>query len=321
MVTTETSRPDRPGNTGDRGSALSRASAGLMNAVLRRVGIRKVSIGELDARTLGVDEIEVGSASVERMRLADMRTQVQTGQAFLNNVRTIVNLDIHVNWQVNLLFTSPSDSFRLGSIPIPFDVGDVLIPELDNLDIQVPSAQVEGSTLSVQPIRNLTFNGGTVADVSVSDIRTPVAGFALDGLSFDSISLSHIGVPDASIGSVDIGSLQAEGLLTIPRVETDSIGVSEVQVPRISSNQPISIQNADAQDREITLVNIGLLRVSITIKPSLDMNIGSLTLDDMEASSTIRSVELDNTRFSLAVNGISMSDVGARGLRAEQFSL
>jgi hypothetical protein len=302
-------------------SALRRAGGNLINAVLRRADIKTINIDSLDANSLTVDELSVGNATVENIALSNVQTRVDTGRAFLNNVRTIVNLDISVEWQVNLLFTSPSDSFRLGSFPIPFTVGDIEISDLDNIDVSVPTAEVNETVVSIPPVSNLSFNGGVISDISVSDVQMPVDGYGLSGLAFDTFSLSHIGVPDAGIASVSIGSIEPNGNITLPGFATDVISIADVQVPSVQSNSPISVNNAIADDREITLINIGLLRVSIVIKPSIDMNIESLTMEEIEATSTIDSVSLQNIQFPFKATGVQMTGVGANQLRAEEVSL
>ncbi|MBX2886081.1 MAG: hypothetical protein KTR32_39360 [Granulosicoccus sp.] len=302
-------------------SALSRLGTGLFNAMLRRAEVQSLNIDSMEADSFSIDEIQIGNSTVESVQITNIQTQVNTGRAFLRNVRTITTLRVDVGWEIDLWFWGRSGTIPVRTIPIPFPLGDVEIPELDNLDISVPSAEVNESVIAIQPIDNLVFNGGTVSDISVSQVQAPVDGYGIAGLSFDNASLSHIGIPDAAVASVSIGSVEPNSNVTLPSIETGAISVADVQVPTVQSNRPISINNAGAQGDPINLINLGFLKVSITLRPSMDMNIESLVLDDMEATSTIEAVQMQNVQFPMKINGIEINGVSATQLRAEQVSL
>lgn len=307
--------------TRKRGSVVSRAGRNIVASMLRRADIQTVKIDNANAANLTIDEVMLGASSIDRLTISDLKTLVKTGRVSLDNVIATVRLVISVDWQVNLIFTSPGDSFEVGSFGFDFNVGDVDIPALETLDISISEATANESVATVQPIADLTFNGGQIDDIEIMDIRLPSEGYGLDGIAFNTFNLSHIGVPDATVASVRIGSLNPNGQLTVPATEIRNIGIADVQVPAVRSRQAINVPDIQTPPRGITLVNIGLLRVRIIIAPTLDMNIGSLTLEDIEASSTISSVRLENMRFPLSVKGIELSDISIGGLRANQISL
>ena len=302
-------------------SRVSRAGGNLIASMLRRADIESIDLSNATAAQLNIDEIAIGPSSVEQLTIGDIHTLVNTGQVSLDDVTTRLKLVIHVDWRVNLLFSSPSDSFRLGSFEFDFDVGNIDIPELENLDIDIPTATATDAVATVQSITDLSFNGGRVDDIHVMDIRLPTSGYAMQGIAFESLELSHIGVPDAGVGTLTIGSVSPNDQLTLPLAEIRDIGVADVQVPAVTSRQSVSVSDIRASAQRITLVDIGLLRVRIIVEPILEMTIGGMTMDDIEAVSTISSVKLENIRFPLSIKGISMTDINLQQLRAQQISL
>ncbi len=304
-----------------RGSAVSRAGQRILASMLRRADIQSVDVESADASTLSIEEVDIGDASVERFSLRDIRTLVDTGRVTMNNVRSIVDFRIRVSWEVHIWGPNPRGSFTTGSFSMPFDVGDIDIPELENMDISVPTAEVEGTVASVQSIANLSFNGGRIENIEIADVRLPTNGYGMAGLGFDTFNLSHIGVPDASIGSISIGSLTPEGMLTLPSAEIRNIGISSVNVPSVTTNRSVTVTDIVASPPPITLINLWILTVDIQLLPILTMHVGGVTLDDMEATSTIASATLENMRFPLQVNGVQLSNLSVSGLRANEISL
>lgn len=292
-----------------------------MASMLRRADIQSVEVEGADARLLNIEEVDIGDASVERFSLRDIRTLVDTGRVTMNDVRTIVDFRIRVSWEVHIWGPNPRGSFTTGRFSMPFNVGDIDIPELENMDISVSSAEVEGTVASVQSIANLSFNGGRIDNIEMADIRLPTNGYGIAGLGFDTFKLSHIGVPDASIGMMRIGSLTPEGMLTLPSAEISNIGISSVSVPSVTTNQSVTVTDIVASPPPISLINLGILTVDIQLLPVLTMHVGGVTLDDMESTSTIASATLENMRFPLQVNGIELSDIAVSGLRANDISL
>ena len=110
-------------------------------------------------------------------------------------------------------------------------------------------------------------------------------------------------------------------MLTLPSAEISNIGISSVNVPSVTTNQSVTVTDIVASPPPISLINIGILTVDIRLLPVLTMHIGGVTLDDMEATSTIASATLENMRFSLQVNGMELSEVAVSGLRANEISL
>lgn len=329
MATTTTGDSDTSQSKAKSRSALKRAGSSVLNSLLRRADIKSVSIDRLDADTLTVEELAVGSSSVETIAISNIQTTIDTRRALLNRVRAVVSNQIRVIWEAELPwpFSDRSDDFVVGfPFEIPFPPFDVEIPDLDNIDVSVPTAQVSDTIVNIPPVTNLSFNGGIVSDIAVSDIQLPTGGYGLAGMAFDTFSLSHIGVPDAGITSVSVGSIEPNGNITLPSISTDLISIADIQVPSIQSNSPITVSNASAESEPRPILSIRLpfsirITLSVAIRATFDMNINSFTLEEMEATSTIDSVSLQNIQFPFKATGVQMTGIGAKQLRAEEVSL
>ena len=288
---------------------------------MRRLDIGSLSVGTARAGRIDIDRVELGDASLGRVVLSGLRSVVDTGRVTLRQVRTIVSLDIDVAWQIDIGPFEPGASFNFGSIDLPFEVGDVDIPALDDLDLSVPTAIAADSSVTVQPIVDLTFNGASIENVGAGEIRLPSNGFAVAGLGVDTVALSHLGAPDGAVSRLDIGELVPDGPLVIPEVRIDDIELPRVDVPAVASNGPITVEDVGISAREIVLIDLRILRVSIEVRPTLQLSFARLTLDDVAADSSIDAVSVEDIRSPLRVAGIGITDVALGGLRVEAVSV
>jgi len=320
---TTTTVASRPEDAASRGSVVSRAARTLVGAMVRRLDIDSLVVQEASTGRIDVGRVELGDASVGRVQLSGIRSVVDTGRVTLRQVRVVVSMVVDVTWRIDLRLFDRNGSFRFGTIELPFTVGDVGIPDLDNIDLGVSEATAISGSVTVRPIVDLTFNGASIDDVSLGEIRLPSDGFALGGLAFDTVALSHLGAPDASVSRLHLGELEPAEPLVIPEVRVTDIELPRVDVPSVTSNRAVTIEGIGLVPPlpPVNLINLGILKVSLDIEPTLQMNIGNLMLEDVEAETSIDAVRIEDIRSPLRVMDVDVQDLELRGLRVEGISV
>ncbi len=242
---------------------------------MRRLDISSLGIKKLNAELITVGRIELGDASIEQVALSDMSASIATGSAKLMNVRSVVRINLSLDWRVRVpFFRDPSGTTGPLAIPIPFTLGNVDIDDIDTIKVDVPAATVTGAEVDIQPITNLSFNGGMAAGVDVSTLQLPANGIAMSGLSYNSFDLSHLGLPDGKIGNATISELVPCGDLTIPVTEIRNVQIPSVTVPTVNSTLPINVENAESDIvPDIPPFDLGILVLTIKVTPTMDLNI------------------------------------------------
>src|SRR6478609_9441751 len=114
-----------------------------------------------------VGQIVLGGVTIGQLTLQDTSVDINSGSAFLQDVRTIVTLDFSVHWWWDFGIASDSGTAPLGSLSFPFDLGNVSIPTLNNIPLTIPSIVAHNVTASVAPITGLDLGGGSFNGVTV----------------------------------------------------------------------------------------------------------------------------------------------------------
>lgn len=312
----------RSGAVTNKRSVASRAGSSILDAIMRRLDISSLGIKKLNAESINVGRIELGDASIEQVALSDMSARIATGSARLMNVRSVVRINLSLDWRVRVpFFRDPRGTIGPLGIPIPFKLGNVDIDDIDTINIDVPTAIVTGAEVHIQPITNLSFNGGTASGIDVSTMQLPANGFAMGGLSYNSFDLSHLGLPDGTISSATISELEPNGDLTIPVTEIRNVQIPSVTVPTVNSTSPINVENAESDIVPPIPFDLGILVLTIRVNPTMDLNIENLELAEMQASSSIDRITLQNMTTPVTVRDVSLGGISLEQLDVNQVSL
>lgn len=300
---------------GDQSHGLAEAPAAgaladLVGGALHQVRIPQISAQSGAVGSLGVDRITTGQATIDRVEINGINASLSTGQAVLRNVRAVLRLRVGVAIRVRIAWVrfsaSPSVTFRFR-----FDIGDTQVPSLDDIELSIPQATVRDAEAIVQPINNLDLGGGTFSDIEVNDTRLPQSGFGLSGLGFEGFRLSDVTVPAATSGSVFVGELRPNEPFVLPDTEIRAVELPVIRVPFVSSQAPIEIRGATplpARLEEVIFNRFGV-RIAPFAEPVLDIHISSLTLSDIDASSSIDRVRLADVRSPVTLQGLRMGDL------------
>ena len=97
--------------------------------VTHTISVAQLQVASGQIGDIEIDKITPGQAQVGRLTLGGTSLTINSGSAFLHNVRFLLQLQFTLGYWYNLGFgISGSGSDDLGTIAIPFNVGNVLVP-------------------------------------------------------------------------------------------------------------------------------------------------------------------------------------------------
>lgn len=298
----------------------------LAAAVMGRVSLTKLVCPSGSASSIRVDRIVLGSATVASVDIHRVHTALDTGNVTLEDARAVVSLAINFSYGIHVRLPGPipdiniDDDIRIGTIRFPFEIGDVRIPALSNVDLMIPSAGLEDVQASVDPVRQLDLGGARFSALQLDGTVLPAAGFGLGGLSLGPVRIRDVGIPAISSAHLAVGELSPDNPLVLPSIGVRNIGLPAVSAPRVESESPVVIPGVRSQTREIPLVRSGILRASITIEPTLTIAIRTLVIRDISAASTIDRIDVRDLSAPVTLSGVSLDGLMLNDVELESIA-
>lgn len=294
--------------------------AGLVGAALRRVHVPRLRAATGSAGAMSIGRLTLGDATIDRVIIQGVSASIATGRMLLEDVRSVLDLDVGVSYHVGVGLVSASGSPSV-TLSFPFDIGTVDVPDMEDINLAIPSATVNDAEVEVQPIHNLNLGGARFSGLEMEDADLPAAGFGLSGLTLGPVELTGVTVPAVSVSQVSIDEFAPDQALTLPATEVRNINLPDVDAPRVSSVGAVDIENARASRRELTLVDIGILRITLFAEPTLHIHIGALTLNDLSASSVIDRIRLEDISAPITVRDITLGDLMLEEITVNQVTV
>lgn len=315
--------------------AIAKAEAvfdeiGLPRDILSRLGLSvaqatkflsvdQVQIQSGNIKSVDVDKVQFGDATIQRIEITDVSASLQNASVYLQNVRTITELQFTLTWKVDLGFIgSWSGSNNLGSIDIPFTVGDMAVPGLNNINMTIPSVEVPGIQAKMTPITHMALGQTAMTGISVINTRLPTNGFTMNGIGLGGMTLNNIQIPGTETVKATIQVVTPANNIVLPGAKLQNINIPSVSIPDIQSGS-IST-SAIASSRTIT-ADIGILEVTLKVTPTIHLDIASMVIHDAELSALIKTMDIQNISVPVSINGVTVNEIGFSQLKVNQVTV
>lgn len=288
---------------------------------LRNINIAHIGAVSGTASTLGVDRIELGEATIDRLVIQGISADIRAGTTLLQDVRFVLELRLSVDWWYDFGWLgSGGDTVDLPSLTFGLSLGNVLVPSLQDIDLSIASATVNDVEVALTPVSNLDLGGVQFRRLSVDDTRLPAAGFGLSGMEVGAVTVDGVEFPASVSRQLGLGELQPNNPLRLPSAEVTGIDIPSVQIPSVVSQGAIDIEDAQASRRGVRL-SLGLFGFTFWVRPVFDLHIGQLVLSDVSAATSIDRLRLEELSAPLTIRGVRMGDVQLEQLTVNQISI
>jgi hypothetical protein len=272
--------------------------------------IPDAEIGRLTVGQISVGQLNAGPVEVGRLVLNDPRTSLRTGVAAFRNLRAQLRLQLDLRYKitVDLGFWEKTwqGEIALGKQSPTISVGDLTLPGLGALDIDLATLGVDGVQATVGPLQNLTLGGLAADQVRVADVTAPLQDITVTGLTLGGVSLEGVGLPDAAAGTTTIARLQGQafplGSVTIPNVVLPAAKAGPITAAGLDAT-------ADSNPIDVT-ADVGLLDVTLMLVPGVRLIADELVLDGVSLGLDIGSLELHDVVLPYEALNLTLSQIG-----------
>jgi hypothetical protein len=314
-------RPVRP-DSGLREEAGPPPSATEVIArALRTIDIAQIAAVSGTAGSLGVERIQLGEATIERLVIQGVSASIQAGTTLLQDVRFVLELRLSVDWWYDFGWLgSGGGTVGLPSLSFGLTLGNVLVPSLQDINLSVPSVTVSNAGAAIAPVNNLNLGGARFRDLRVDETQLPSPGFGLSGMDLGAVTIDSVGFPAAASRRLRLGELTPDGPLRLPAAEVTGIEIPSAQIPNVVSEGAVDIEDAVATRRGVSL-SLGLFGFTFWVQPMFDIHIGQLTLTNVTAAASIDRLRLEDVSAPVTIRGVMLGDLQLEQLTVNQISI
>lgn len=277
-----------------------------MKSAIAETRIGRVTVGKID-----IGELDAGPIAIGRLQLDSMHVGLQTGTARLRNLSVQLKLELEMDWSVGVDIPMVGHfgwdgTIDLGVQTIPIPLGNVTVPGLQNMSLDLATARVTNLSAAIGAIRNLHLGALVAEQIRAVGIEAPVPDFQLVGLGLDSATLRGITVPGAALSESRVAHVHGQalplGTVTIPNVAMPSASVGNISSEAIDASATANplVLEADA----------GVLSISLKVTPTASMSADELRLSNVRATTSIGSISLQDVVLPYDVLDIKLSQIG-----------
>lgn len=289
----------------------------VFRALTRQIDISQLSAASGAFGNLDIDRVELGTARIEKLLVHNTSATIQSGYAFLRNVRLNLELKLTLDWWYDVLIDEGSGTKKLSSLWFAISMGDVRIPELEDIHMTIPSMSVENLQTDLSPISNLDLGGGGFDGLKASDTSLPAQGFQLSGLGLGRFNLSQVQVPGTLTREARIDHFKPDADLLLPEAKVSQLRIPAAPVNNIQTDAFSFDGEATKKGRK---ANLGIFGVTFWVEPVAHIAIEEMSLQDVDISAEVGQAQIKNVRVPIDVRGINMKQISITDLSANDVS-
>lgn len=303
----------------DVAATLANTIPGLVAQVTRRFNIDQVraetgSVGDLD-----VSRIELGDATIGNIVLTNANASLNGAQAFMQNVRVVLELRFRLEWEVDLGWLGSWDGTEnLGSLSFGMNVGNVSVPSLADIDMHIPSMTVANASARMQPITNVDLGGATFRSMQARNTNAPADGLSLQGMGVGAMRIENVRVPKTTTEGVTLQEFSPNASVVLPGAQVRDLRIPSANVDDITTG---GFDLSAVASRRCLEADLGILELKICVDPIMHMDVGSMLIEDADLTASAQQLDVENIQLPVTVKGISMSDLMLNSVTVNRITL
>jgi hypothetical protein len=208
----------------------------------------------------------------------------------------------------------------LGSIFFAVSVGDVEVPSLSNIVVNIPDVTATNVTATIGPIVNFDLGGGGFTGVCATNAAIPTNGFQLNGLGLASASIGNVEIPQTLVDNVRIQDFTPSGNIVVPSAQLTQLQLPLASASDIQSAAPIAI-DAEATSRGLRFRLGDIFGFTIWVTPIAHTHIASLLLGGVGISGSVGQASVQNISVPVDIQGISLTTINIGQIDANNITL
>jgi hypothetical protein len=266
-----------------------------------------------------IDKIVLGGLTIGQLTLEGTSVDLASGSASLHNVRIVISLDIQFHWSVNVFFWSDSGTIDLGTLSFPLDLGNVVVPALNNIPLTIPNVVLTNLTAAMAPLTSVDLGGGAFRGVTATNLALPKNGFSLTGLGLGAVSVASLQVAEATVAKVSIQDFHPNANVVLPKATLGPLKIPAGTAANIQTTAGIGFSGITSQ--QSAGFSFGPVGANVSVTPSAFVSIGSLLLQNVSLSASVTQAVLANIGVPIDIQGINLSMIDIGQINATNITL
>lgn len=290
---------------------------GVLSAqVARQIAIEQVSLGDGTLKGVQVEKLKLGSASIRQIEVLNTTANLKQSSARLNQVRGILELDFSLKWEIDLGWLGSWDGTDdLGSLDIPLPEEHLNIPDLSDVQVDIPKIDIPSVLAKMAPVNNLLLGDFQFSKAQLDKLILPSAGLSISGMAVGNLSLSSLNLPGVDGASLSLKEAGPTADIELPGASLSNVKIPDVDLPSVTSGSFGTV--AQASTRSIT-ANLGILKVTLAVSPVVHLDIGSMSISDAKLSASIEELALNGISLPVSLEGLSASGLDLNDVKVEK---
>jgi hypothetical protein len=273
------------------------------------------SISEADIQKASVNSISVGSVgigpvTIGQLVITDLELNTAADGAFLRNFVVTVTYNMKLDWHLhielpgNVIDDSGTEDLDSPTFIIGF--GDIRLPGLENLKIDIASLAVDSPSAAVLPVTNIQLGKAIAEGIQAQNLKLPTAGFTLNGLGLGTLQLAGFGAPAATLDTVTIAKVNGD---TTPfgQMALSNLGLPASQIPDIVAQ---GVDSTATPKPKAFHLDMGCLDLVLKVNPTAQAHIDQFIIRNIKASGSIGKIELHNVVAPYELLNLTLSQLG-----------
>ncbi len=272
--------------------------------------ISEADIQKSGVNTVNVGQVNIGPIQIGQLLITDFELNTAGDGAFLRNFRVTITYTMRLDWHLHIEVPGhvmdDSGSEDLDSPTFIVGFGDVRVPGLENLKIDLASLSVSNVAAVANAVSNLQLGAAVAEQIQARNLKLPAQGFTLAGLGIGGLNIGGFGVPAASLDSVTIGRVHGDAF-PLGQMSLSNLALPSVSTPDITG-QGVDV-TATPKPKAFHL-DLGCLDLTLKVNPQAEAQIDQLVIRNVTASTSIGKIELQNVVAPYELLNLTLSQVG-----------
>ncbi len=172
-----------------------------MITAISEADIQKASVNSISVGSVGIGPVTIG-----QLVITDLELNTAADGAFLRNFVVTVTYNMKLDWHLHIELPGnvidDSGTEDLDSPQFIIGFGDIRLPGLENLKIDIANLAVDSPSATILPVTNIQLGKAVAEGIQAANLKLPTAGFSLNGLGLGTLNVAGFGAPAATVDTV-----------------------------------------------------------------------------------------------------------------------
>ena len=272
--------------------------------------IPQANVQHAGVGTISVGQVGIGPITIGQLVLSNLAVSAAGDGAFLRNFVVTLTYTMHLDWHLHIDFPGhPIDESGTEDLDSPTFIvgfGDIRVPGIENVTIDIASLTANNIAATANPVTNLQLGAAVAEQIQARNLKLPAQGFSIAGLGLGALNVGGFGVPAATLDAVTIGRIHGDAF-PLGQMTLANLALPSAAVPDIVSQ---GVDTTAAPKPKAFHLDLGCLDLTLRVNPKAQAHIDQLVIHNVKASTSIGKIELHNVVAPYELLNLTLAQIG-----------